>query len=71
MDPKTPPCYTYFIRIYEANDNGLAFIEMGKIYRPEETNFVYNSNFSGKYQITVRCDTISNDYVTKTINPEI
>ena len=71
MDSKTPPCYKYNIQISNYVNSAYKVIHSYTTYRPEESKYVYSSNFSGKYQIVLRCDAISNDYVSKTILKEI
>ena len=71
MNSKTTPCYKYKIQVSEYVNTAYKVIHTYTSYKPEESKYVYNSNFSGKYQIILTCDAISNSSASKTIIKEI
>jgi hypothetical protein len=63
IDSQTCPCYQYQIQVsFKAS-----VIHTYTSYMPEETQYVYNSNFKGNYKIDFKCIAISNESVTRTI----
>ena len=71
MNSQTTPCYKYQIDISYYTTSGYKNMHTYINNKPDEQRYVYNSNFKGKYQITVTCFAISNDSVSKTVNKEI
>ena len=71
MDVKATPCYQYQIQIFYYTNGGYKKMHTYILNKPEEKKYIYNNYFNGKYQITVTCNAISNESISKTINKEI
>ena len=71
MDSKTTPCYQYKIEVSLYSSSAYKVIHTYISYRPEETSYVYNSNFVGKYKIVMTCTAISNESISQTIFKEL
>lgn len=71
MNSKSTPCYKYKIDILNYAKNSYQLLHTYTSYKPEDNKYVFSSSFSGKYQVSVKCDAISNDSVSKTVNKEL
>ena len=71
MNSKTTPCYQYEINVSYLSGAQYQTLHTYLISKAEETKYVHNSNFKGKYQIRLTCYAISNSSVSKTTYKEL
>ena len=64
MKLETSPCYQYQIETSYLTNEGYKLVE-NHIAFPEESIYELSSNFKGEYKITVTCNAISNESVSK------
>ena len=71
IDSKSTPCYNYKVDIFYKSAATYKLSHSSIIYKPEETQYVYESTFKGYYQIKLTCESISNEFVTETLYRQI
>ena len=71
MNSKTSPCYKYQIQVNYSSNNKYINYRTYYSYKPENDRLIAIGSFAGKYQITVKCFSISNDSVSKTIYKQL